>query len=199
MVLRAMVMLGYGTDRRVIERLEQMNNARLSDGGWLCLHRVRQMERVPKSCIKVNMHGLLLAAELKKRGIEIPGNEKLVRYFLKRRLFYRMDKPDQFVLNQPGRRMTEVIFPQEYFHVGLPVLLDALAALGAGGAAELDEAWNLLEAKKDQDGKVPLEGTLPGNKAYLPKERVGRPSKWGTLYATLAWKNRFPGGNGSPA
>ena len=195
MVLRAMVMLGYGNDGRVIERLEQMNTARLPDGGWLCLHRVRQMDRVPKSCIKVNMHGLLLAAELKKRGIENAGNEKLIRYFLKRRLFYRMDKPDRLVLNQPGRRMTDVFFPQEYFHVGLPLLLEALTTLGAGEAAELDEAWNLLETKKDRDGKIPLEGTLPGNNAYLPKERVGKPSKWGTLYAYLAWKKHSPGGN----
>ena len=136
------------------------------------------------------MHGLLLAAELKKRGIEVTGTENLVHYFLKRRLFYRMDKPDQFVLNLPGRRMTDVFFPQEYFHVGLPVLLEAFAALGAGEAVEFNEAWRTLEGKKDEQGRIPLEGTLPGNKAYLPRERVGKPSKWGTLYAYLAWKNR---------
>jgi hypothetical protein len=190
MTLRAMVMLGYTNDNRMIERLKKMEDALLPDGGWLCLHRVQKMERIPKSCIKVNMHGLLLAGELKKRGVEIPSTEQLVHYFLKRRLFYRMDQPTKLVLNQPGRRMTDVFFPNEYFHVGLPVLLDALAALGAGKAVELNEAWSLLEEKKDPQGKMPLEGTLPGNKAYLPKERVGKPSKWATLYAYLAWKNR---------
>lgn len=190
MVLRAMVMLGYGKDRRVTDRLNLVDETRLPDGGWLCLHRVNKMERVPKSCIKVAMHGLLLAAELKKQGIDMAGNDQLVHYFAKRRLFFRMDKPDQLVLNQPGRRMTDVFFPQEYFHVGLPVLLEALATLGAGKAEEFEDAWNLLEDKKDPVGKIPLEGTLPGNRAYLPKERVGKLSKWGTLYAYLAWKNR---------
>ena len=136
------------------------------------------------------MHGLLLAGELKKRGIEIPGSGELVNYFLKRRLFYRMDKPDQLVLNLPGRRMTDAFFPHEYFHIGLPALLESLATLGAGKAIELDEAWELLEGKKDSQGRIPLEGTLPGNKAYLPKERVGKPSKWATLYSCLAWINR---------
>jgi hypothetical protein len=151
---------------------------------------VNKMDRVPKSCIKVSMHGLLLAAELKKHGIDITGTNNLIHYFMKRRLFYRMDQPDQLVLNQPGRRMTEVFFPQEYFHVGLPVLLEALTALGAGQAVEFEDAWKLLESKKNQQGCIPLEGTLPGNKAYLPRERIGKSSKWGTLYAYLAWKNR---------
>jgi hypothetical protein len=190
MTLRALAMLGYANDNRMVERLKQMEDALLPDGGWICLHRVQKMERIPKSCIKVNMHGLLLAGELKKCGIEIHGAGELVHYFLKRRLFYRMDQPTKLVLNQPGRRMTDAFFPNEYFHVGLPQLLEALAVLGVGKAAEFDEAWDLLAKKMDQQGKIPLEGTLPGNKAYLPKERVGKPSKWATLYAYLAWKNR---------
>jgi len=190
MTLRALVMLGYENDARVIRQLGQMVDARLPDGGWLCLHRLNKMDRVPKSCIKVNMHGLLLAAELWKHGTRIAGTEQLVGYFLKRRLFYRMDRPDQMVLNQPGRRMTDVFFPQEYFHVGLPVLLEALAVLGAGKARELEDAWKLLDEKKDREGKIPLEGSLPAKKSYLPRESVGKPSKWGTLYACLAWKNR---------
>lgn len=190
MALRAMVMLGYGNDERLTKRLGLMNAARLPDGGWLCLHRREKMDRVPKSCIKVTMHGLLLAAELKRCGIDNPFNKQLVHYFLMRRLFYRMDKPDQLVLSQPGRRMIDVFFPQEYFHVGLPVLVEALSVLGVGDAVELGEAWSLLEEKKDKEGKIPLEGTLPGIRAYLPKERIGRPSKWGTFYAYSAWKNR---------
>jgi hypothetical protein len=200
MALRAMVMLGYGNDTRVITRLRKVEETRLADGGWLCLHRLRKMDRMPKSCIKVSMHGLLLAGELKKRGIEIAGTESLLHYFLKRRLFYRMDRPDQLVLNQSGRRMTDVFFPSEYFHVGLPLLLEALSTLGASQAPELAEAWGLLDGKKDPCGKITLEGTIPTNKSYLPKERVGKPSKWGTLYAYLAWKNDYPEGiDGHPA
>lgn len=191
MAIRAMVMLGFSSDARLVERLSLIEEARLGDGGWLCLHRLKKMDRIPKSCIKVNMHGLLLAGELMKQGQEMAGTEQLVHYFLKRRLFYRMDRPTQLVLNLPGRRMTDVFFPSEYFHVGLPLLLEALAVLRSGRAAELQQAWKLLEEKKDDEGKILLEGTLPANKSYLPKEHVGKPSKWGTLYAYLAWEHCY--------
>jgi hypothetical protein len=191
MALRALVMLGCGNDPRIGERLVKLRDAQLPDGAWLCLHRVRKMKKVPKSCIRAAMHGLLLFAELRRQGLRFDGDEQLISYFLKRRLFYRTDNPAQLVLNDhPGRRMTDIFFPVEYFRVGLPVLLYALAVLGVGQAAELREAWRLLDEKKDPQGRVLLEGTLPLSKSYLPKERVGKPSKWGTLYACLAWKNR---------
>ena len=189
MAFRAMVMLGYGQDGRVIDRLSQMKDNQLPDGGWLCLHRLKKMDRTPRSCIKVAMHGLLLASELKKRGMEINWAEGLIQYFLKRRLYYRTDHPSQLVLNLAGRRMTDVFFPSEFFHVGLPLLLEALAVLGVGNAPELEEAWVLLDKKKDAQGRIVLEGTLPTNKSYLPRERVGKPTKWGTLYAYLASKH----------
>ena len=53
---------------------------------------------------------------------------------------------------------------------------------------ECQEAWNLLSSKTDPLGKVVLEGTL--SNSYLPKERVGQPGKWPTLYALLALKAR---------
>jgi hypothetical protein len=183
MALRAMVMLGYGKDARVKKRLSQLAEAQLPDGGWLCLHRLTKMKKVPKSCMKAAMHGLLLAGELNQRGVNFSGSKRLIRYFLKRHLFFRMDNPTQVVV----KHMNEVFFPIEHFHVGLPLLLNALAALGAGEAKELQEAWSLLEEKRDNQGRILLEGTLPANKSYLPKERVGKPSKWGTLYACLAW------------
>jgi hypothetical protein len=189
MALRALVMLGYENDSRVKKRLDQMVDVQLLDGGWLCLHRVYKMKKEPKSCIKAAMHGLLLLGELKKRGHSFEKSNQLVDYFLKRRLFYRTDNPLKLVLDcRPGWRMTDVYFPIEVMRVGLPLLLDALAVLGVGTAPELDEAWRLLEEKTDSNGKVILEGT-PG-KSYLQKERVGRCSKWGTLYAYLAWKNK---------
>jgi hypothetical protein len=105
MTLRALVMLGYAHDNHLVDRLKLIEDALLPDGGWLCLHRVQKMDRTPKSCIKVNMHGLLLAGELRKQSVEMPGTEQLVQYFLKRRLFYRMDQPTRLVIKPPGGRV----------------------------------------------------------------------------------------------
>jgi hypothetical protein len=189
MILRALVMLGYSDDLRLRRRLTQAVDAQLPDGGWLCLHRLRKLNRVPKTCIKAAMHALLLTAELRKRGSSFAGAKELVAYFVRRRLFYRMDDTSQLVLDcRPGWRTIDVFFPIEVMRVGLPPLLEALVTLGVGDMPECQEAWNLLSSKTDPLGKVVLEGTL--RNSYLPKERVGRPGKWPTLYALLAFKAR---------
>lgn len=189
LILRAFLMLGYGNDNRIQSRLAQMAETQLPDGGWICLHRLTKMNRVPKSCMKSNMHALLLLAEMKKRGISFVGTDKLIQYFLRRRLFYRMDSPTRLVLHsRPGLRTTDAFFPIEGMRVGLPMLLHALSVLGAGRATELQEAWDILEAKRDEQGRVKLEGNI--TKSSLPKERVGRPGKWVTLYTLLAYKAR---------
>jgi hypothetical protein len=189
MLLRALVMLGYAADERVKKRLRLMTEAQLPDGGWLCMHRLRKLKRVPKSCIKANMHALLLAGELSKCGILPDWRDALIGYFRKRNLFYRGDDPNRLVLDcTPGYRMIDVFFPIEFMRVGLPHLMEALAAAGAGTAPEFQEAWQRLESKYDSRGRLKLEGTMP--KSYLEKERVGSPTKWGTLYAALAWKQR---------
>ncbi|MCE5322594.1 hypothetical protein LLG46_04665 [bacterium] len=186
-ILRSLVMLGYGNDSRVQTWLAQVADAQLPDGGWLCLHRVNKMNRIPKSCIKANMHALLMASEMKKCGMHFLCVDGLIEYFLRRRLFYRMDNPQKLVLDvRPGYRMIDAYFPIEIQRVGLPHLLEALASLGVGQAPELQEAWDMLKAKQDEFGRVKLEGTLA--KSYLPKERVGRPGKWVTLYTCLAQK-----------
>ncbi|MHB9031950.1 MAG: hypothetical protein ACYC6L_02770 [Anaerolineae bacterium] len=185
MLLRALVMLGYARDPRVAERLGRMRHVQLPDGAWLCLHRLRNRDEVPKSCIKAAMHALLLAGELAKRGIVEAWSGDLVHYFIRRRLFYRSDKPGMLVLPyRPGWRMTDVFMPAEVQRVGLPQLLEALTAAGAGAAPQLVEAWQLLASKKDDQQRVVLEGTQ--NKPYLPHEPVGKPSKWATLYTVLA-------------
>ena len=185
MLLRALVMLGFAADARVRDRISKMAELQLPDGGWLCLHRLNKMKRIPKSCIKADMHGLLLAGELHKRGVNPWWSNSLMDYFRKRRLFYRTDDPTHLVLNcQPGYRMIDIHIPIEFLRVGLPFLMEALAESGQINTSEFREAFQLLEGKKDPQGRVYLEGTLA--KSYLLKERVGQPTKWGTLYTSLA-------------
>jgi len=72
--------------------------------------------------------------------------------------------------------------------VGLQNIMESLCALGYGNDPRMYEAWSILGGKVDGDGKVILNGTL--SKRYLPKERVGKPSKWVTFYTLLAEKER---------
>jgi hypothetical protein len=188
-MLRALVALGYKDNEKILRWLNAFNEHVLPDGGVLCLHWLPRFKYTPKSCIRNNMHILLMLAECKKQGLELEYTGKLLDYFIKRRVFYRSNSPDVLVLNdRPGKRMIDNFFPAESFRVGLPQLLYAFSVLGTGNRPELEQAWELLQIKFDEDGKLVLEGTL--TKSYLPKERVGKPSKWITLYALLAEKYR---------
>ena len=87
-----------------------------------------------------------------------------------------------------GWRTIDTFYPFEVMRVGLQNIVESISALGYGNDPRLQEAWDLLAAKQGADGKFSLDGTL--SKSYLPKERVGKPSKWVTFYALLAQTER---------
>lgn len=185
MLARALVMLGCANEPSVLTAMAGFAQNILPDGGFLCLHRLKVMRYLPKSCIKADMHVLLMLAELSLRGFEVEYAGRLLNYFLRRQVFYRSDAPGVLVLNcEKGKRMTDSFFPAEAMRVGLPQLLFAFSALGAGNAPELERAWALLEDNRSADGKYLQQGAPPHS--YLPRERAGKPGKWVTLYALLA-------------
>ena len=188
MVIRALVALGYGDHKKVRGWLKAFSEYQLPDGGMLCLHRIKKLKYSPKSCMKDNLHILLMLAVCRKQGLEFKYTAGIVNYFLKRQLFYRSDAPRRLVLSSvPGKRMIDSFFPAEPMRVGLPQILYSLSILGAGQRPEMAAAWQLIESKKDSSGKYRIEGTVA--KSYLPRERVGKASKWVTLYVLLARKH----------
>ena len=187
MHLRALIRLGLGNEPLVKDALSSIPKRQLPDGGFLCLHRLDKLKYTPKSCVKANMHALMLCAEGRKKGVELAFADGLLSYFWNHNIFYRTDHPDTLILPaREGWRTVDTFFPFEVMRVGLQNMVEALCALGFGNDPRLDEAWNLLENQRDESGKYLLKGTL--TKAYLPKERIGKPSKWVTFYALLAKK-----------
>lgn len=187
MRLRSLVRLGLVED--AVHIVQKSNEKQLPDGGFLCLHRLDKMKRIPKSCVKANMFALMFCAECRKKGIKVNIEEPLLDYFWNHNLFYRTDNPEALILNaREGWRTIDTFYPFEVMRVGLQNIVESLCALGYGSDPRLNEAWKILHSKKTADGKYILNGTL--SKSYLPKERVNRPSKWVTLYALLAEKAR---------
>jgi len=187
MRLRALVCLGIGED--AVNVVHDSVGKQLPDGGFLCLHRLDKMKRIPKSCVKANMYALMFCAECRKKGIKTDIEESLLDYFWNRNLFYRTANPDTLILNaREGWRTIDAFYPFEVMRVGLQNIVESLCALGYGNDLRLNEAWNILDSKKTSDGKYILDGTL--TKSYLPKERVGKPSKWVTFYTLLAEKGK---------
>jgi hypothetical protein len=180
--------MGLGEDAANIGH--ESAGKQLPDGGFLCLHRLDKMKRIPKSCVKANMYALMFGAECRKKGIKTDIEEPLLDYFWNHNLFYRTDNPTVLILNaREGWRTIDTFYPFEVMRVGLQNIVESLCALGYGDDSRLKEAWDILNSKKTSDGKYILTGTL--SKSYLSKERVGKPSKWVTFYSLLAEKERY--------
>lgn len=187
MRLRALVRLGLAKEPAVVAVMDRLRERQLPDGGFLCLHRLDKMGRTPKSCVKDNVAALIFCAECRKQGIRTDIEGPLLAYFWKHNLFYRTDNPHALILDvREGWRSIDTFYPFEVMRVGLQNIVESLCALGCGRDPRMREAWDILGSKLSVDGKYVLDGTL--SKSYLPRERVGKASKWVTFYALLARK-----------
>jgi hypothetical protein len=185
MLLRALIMLGFFDEVKNI--LKNSKNNQLPDGGFLCLHR--RHKNPLKSCIKSNNVILMFCAECKKRQINYFFEADIVSYFWKHNIFYKTKDLSTLVLDaKKGWRTIDTFYPFDTMRIGLQNIVESFCALGYGYDNRLNEAWEILSTKRDVEGKYILDGTL--SKSYLPKEKIGEPSKWVTFYSLLAEKNR---------
>ena len=131
----------------------------------------------------------MFCAECRKKNIKVEIEGPLLNYFWNHNLFSRKTSPKTLILNaREGWRTIDTFYPFEVMRVGLQNIVESFCALGYGNDPRLQEAWDIINSYKTPDGKYILNGTP--SKSYLPKERVGKPSKWATFYALLAEKER---------
>jgi hypothetical protein len=186
-LLRNLLALGYDGHPAIQAELPVFLATQQSDGGFPCVSKnpkIKQPNVPHKSCFQMTASCLLLTSEMRKLGLKCPQMVGIIKYFLGHEVLYRRDAPDVIVKPEMG----STFHPPVATRIGVHMLLWALARLGAGTAPSCNRAWELLESKKTADGSYMLDGTLA--KPYLPKERVGKQSKWVTFYALLAKKER---------
>ena len=190
MLLTSLLKLGFQEHEIMKRVIAEWNQYSLPDGGFLCSQRLKKFSYIPKSCYKVNLHALLFVAECNKHGMEIDFAKSLINYFVNRNIFYRTTDGNRLVLDaRAGWRTIDTFYPFEVMRVGLQNVLEAFCSLGYGNDKCLSSAWEIIDKDKDNIGRVFLQGTL--TKSYLPKEKVGKPSKWATFYTLLADKQRM--------
>lgn len=186
-LLRNLVALGYAEHPAVKKELPLALSTQQSDGGFPCVSnnpKIKKPGVLHKSCFQMTTSYLLLAAELKKNGIDCPQVEGIASYFLGRDVLYRHDNPNRFVQDCHA----STFHPPVCTRIGLHMILCALSTLGEGNTPACKRAWDLLDARCGGDGKYTLDGSL--TKPYIKIERPGKPSKWVTFYALLAEKER---------
>ena len=161
----------------------------LEDGGWNCdapkstrssfhtticvLEGLLEYERAVDHAAKV--------ASARKRGGE---------YLLKRSLFRRLSTGD--VANP---EFLQFAFPPRY-HYDVLRALDYFRASGTAPDERMSDAVQLIESKRQSDGRWHLDASYDEALALPLSETVGAPSRWNTLRALRVMRWYEQGGIG---
>lgn len=172
--------------QRILDRLlaEQ-----LSDGGWNC----EAENGSTRSSFNTTICVLeaLLEYELANgnrpevTAARLRGQE----YLLERRLFRRRSTGEVIERDREGSTaFTRFAFPT-WWHYDVLRGLDCLRRAGITPDERMAEAIDLVESKRDSEGRWPLEVRYPGTMPIEMDEGEGKPSRWNTLRAlrVLDW------------
>ena len=177
----------FGQDiQRILDRLL---NEQLLDGGWNC----EAENGSTRSSFNTTICVLEALLEYELAGGNNPKvTEARLRgqeYLLERHLFRRRTTGAAIEQDRKGNNSwMRFAFPT-WWHYDVPRGLDYIRHAGVTPDARLSEAIELVESKRDSDGRWLLEVRYPGVMPVEIDEGEGRPSRWITLRAlrVLAW------------
>jgi hypothetical protein len=171
----------FGQDvQGIVDRLlgEQM-----ADGGWNCEQENGSVRGSFDTTINV-LEGLLeheraTGATPETTAARLRGEA----YLLDRHLFRRLSTGE--VIDQPYR----VFFFPPRWHYDVLRGLDYFREADAAVDDRMTEAIELVEAKREPDGRWLMEDEHPGEVHFSVDDGVGQPSRWNTLRAlrVLRW------------
>jgi hypothetical protein len=177
----------FGQDvQRIVERLL---GEQLPDGGWNC----EAANGSTRSSFNTTICVLEALLEYELAGgiraevtwARLRGQE----YLLERHLLRRLTTGEVIERDRKGNTVwTRFSFPT-WWHYDVLRGLEYLRRAGATPDERVAEAIDLVESKRDSDGRWPLESQHPGVMPVELDEGEGRPSRWNTLRAlrVLDW------------
>ena len=183
-LLRDLVKLGYYNEPIVKEEISSMVSFIKEDGGFGCISKNKKIndpKKPHKSCARLTVEYLLLAAELKLQGIEMDFYSAITQYFLKRNIFYRTDDMKTPMVEV----MTTAFYPPDPIKVGVHNIVYALRVLGISLDSEAMRCgMEVLNKYRLTDGTYKISGykSVP---AFKPGKKDEK-NKWITLYAYMA-------------
>jgi hypothetical protein len=168
----------------IVDRLltEQMD-----DGGWNCEQENGSTRGSFHTTINV-LEGLLDYEGANGPASEVTAARRRGEdYLLERRLLRRRSSGE--IIDTDWTRFS---FPTRWFYDVLRAL-EYLRHARAEPDERVQEAVGLVEGKRDDTGRWPLEYTRPGD-VHFHMEQHGQPSRWNTLRAlrVLHWADRSP-------
>ena len=181
------VTLGIYFRQNVDGIVERLISEQLEDGGWNCETERGSVRSSFATTINV-LEGLLAHERATGGSAEsIAARHRGEEYLLERNLFRRKStgevvNPSWLQFSFPVRWHYDVLRALEYFRTA-----------GDVPDVRIDEAINLLRAKKQKEGTWLLENTHPGKVYFALEDGDNRPSRWNTLRAmrVLNWYEKF--------
>ncbi|MEA2644587.1 MAG: hypothetical protein QOG08_1613 [Chloroflexota bacterium] len=168
--------------------VDRLVGEQMSDGGWNCEQENGSTRGSFHSTIDV-LDGLL-EYERATGGSPAVSAARLrgQEYLLERRMLRRLSTGE--VIDSV---FTQFSYPT-YWHYDVLRGLDYMRAAGADSDERMAEAIDVVESKRDADGRWPLENPHPGRMHFTMDEGEGSPSRWNTLRAmrVLRWYQQTP-------
>ena len=184
LLLRNLVKLGYGREETVKNEIDSVLSLIKEDGGFGCIStnkKINHPNKPHKSCARLTVEYLLLAAELRLAGEPAACEGALAHYFTKRNIFYRTDDMKTPMVDV----MLGTFYPPDPIKIGAHQILYALRVLGCAPDSEAMQAgYEVLNRHRLETGRYILTASksVPAFKAG----NVGEENKWVTLYAYMA-------------
>jgi len=161
----------------------------LADGGWNCEAANASTRSSFNTTICV-LEALLeyeraVGGNREVTGARLRGQE----YLLERRLFRRRSTGEVIERDRKGGASWMRFGFPTWWHYDVLRGLDYLRHAGVAPDERVAESIDLVESKRDIDGRWPLETQYPGKMPVETDEGVARPSRWNTLRAlrVLDW------------
>jgi hypothetical protein len=183
------VALGAYFDQDVDGVVERLLGEQLDDGGWNCEAERGSVRSSFNTTIAV-LEGLLEHERANDASADVAAARLTAQeYLLERRMLRRLTTGE---VADPA--WTQFSFPT-YWHYDVLRGLDYLRSAGVEPDERCAEAIDLVESKRDPNGRWPLENTHPGRVHFDMDEGDGKPSRWNTLRAmrVLDWHGGHPG------
>jgi len=168
--------------------VDRLLGEQMSDGGWNCEQENGSTRGSFHTTIDV-LEGLLeyeraTGGQPEVSAARLRGQE----YLLERRMLRRLATGEVI-----DAAWTHFSYPT-YWHYDVLRGLDYLREAAAAPDERVAEAIDLVESKRDADGRWPLENPHPGRLHFAMDKGEGRPSRWNTLRAmrVLRWYQETP-------
>ena len=184
LLLRNLVKLGYGREETVKNEIASVLSLIKEDGGFGCIStnkKINHPNKPHKSCARLTVEYLLLAAELRLAGEPAACEGALAHYFTKRNIFYRTDDMKTPMVDV----MLGTFYPPDPIKIGAHQILYALRVLGCAPDSEAMQAgYEVLNRHRLENGRYIL--TASKSVPAFKTGNVGEENKWVTLYAYMA-------------